>query len=846
MGWLKRHLAWFAAILVFGCSYGLNLRGIRWEYLHPDEYQIAKWVKSTQEHRFIRSRVYPEGFFRLAPMFRRAEELHDKTMLRMENWERQGVKEHIPSGDVEQDEKTEFRTRRTLLLRARYWNALLVALSAVFVFLMGRETLRCTGWSLLAALLYALHPFVVEHAHYAETDGAMLFGATLSLWLLSRAARKDSLPLLALASLAAGFAIASKFSLLLLAGLLPLNAFLIARRTGRGTGQAALFAVGALAVLALGFVLATPKLYLEPHKYMHQLHRIRKLTYGEMRRILGEGKDTPHAGFLFKMRSLKSEILKFGIPWLLWMAASLLAWFRKRFRVQWSVVPLFGLAYPVYAMALFPWFRNQELLPWLPFVALTTFLPAVSCPTTTQWHRRLLKPLCILCPLLLLGRAAWQGVNMAEAFGTGELRMEAKRWLNLCAPRDRKILFETYAGLHIDVRDSEMKHASCDKLEFVPPETWEELDCDYVLRAPEISGRGSTDPFTGDLYPTCRANRDHILSGLHPLRNWRLSSPAKPLFSQVEVELLGQGQDSDTKADVPVLAPLYLHADHYGTGGMHVSPGREGLGPMEALKVTGRRTRVTFSPPGDDGVFAGRYYGVAFNLSGKESVAVSWSRGFTPKKADVPAGKAVLFTSTAELKSPFEPVGATEVRLRGDDQTFHTLVVFTADPRRAAAILRAFGNEEAAATLPEKEPDVLPESLLADFSHASLGPITLRRDAISFDPRHAAQEGVLEADLPLALLKGQAATLRLRIAGTWTFSEEDNGGDPAAVRLPEFLVGGTDPVPARALGWDANGALAVELDLPPCVSPEALWLGVRAPKTVDMLQLEDVDLRWKH
>ena len=842
-----------AALAVFAFSYLLDLRGIRWEFLHPDEYQIAKWVKSTRTAPYIRSRVYPEGLFRISGILQAVDRLHDRAVLREADWERQGG-DAYPRDGAEETPPLVLRSKTTTLLRVRYWNAALVSFAAVFVLLLGLETTRRVSVSVLAAMLFAAHPFVVEHAHYAETEGAMIFATTLALWLLSRAIRKESIPLLAAAALCAGFAIASKFSLLLFTGLLPVNAFLVARRKGHSPWMALLFAAAALAVVGLGFTLATPKLWMDPGLFARQLARIRGSSYGEVRRLLGESRGRPHARLVLKARSLWDELSKFGLPWLLWTLGASALWFRRRLRPLWPALPLFGLAYPVYALILFPWFRNQELLPALPYIALTTVLPLEVALSRTgnpaaphRYRDWLWRIPCILIPLFFVGRTFREGVFMSGAFATREMRAEVDRWLDLCGPERGKFLVENYAGLHVDMARSTEENAGCSKIEFVSPDEWESLDCDFLLRAPDFPGRGCRDPKTGDLYPSCRANRDRILPDLLPLRSWHLADGPKPLFAQVEVDLLGRGHPGSPTTEPPALAPLFIRAMHYGTGGMHVAAGQERLGPIEALKVTGRRTEVTFSPPTDGGSYANRFYGVAINFSRNASVKVAWNRGFAPLVQEVPAGGATLFRSTASLKSPFSPVGSARVRLLGDDQTFHTLVVFTADASRAAALLRAFGNADAAGALEVETGHLapLPESLVADFSHAAFGPVLLRRDAVPFDPLQANREGFLYADLPFIPLQGQDCTLRLRITGSWHFSSEANASNPAAISLPEFTVDGVPPRSATALGWDDTGALVVDLALGAPKRPSALRLGVRAPDSVNTLALSNAELRWE-
>ena len=168
-------------------------RGIDWSrHFHPDELPVAKWIGQTYEKGYVSDRVYPGGWFVLADL---------RTAVSEGSWNLsrrwRGLREQ--DGAVVATDAASFESapRRAKFEPAdiqagRDFNVLLFALATLFLFLAARETGAGPVVSSLAALLFAVGPFPLEHAHYCETDMGLVFSLCAALWLAAGALRRAS------------------------------------------------------------------------------------------------------------------------------------------------------------------------------------------------------------------------------------------------------------------------------------------------------------------------------------------------------------------------------------------------------------------------------------------------------------------------------------------------------------------------------------------------------------------------------------------------------------------------------------------------------------------------------
>lgn len=854
----RRILAALLLAAVFFLSLALNMRGIAWARLAPDEHRIAGWMASLDcgEKVFIKNRVYPEGLFTLAKAVRYFDREGEKLSSRYLKW--QGQRAETISSPLQE------RTPRFSIVRIRRINAWLGAFASAFVFLTLLEIFGGPVPAALGALLFACHPLVVEHAHYAETDMMMVFMGALALWALTGASRRASPPLFLCAAFLVGGAIASKFTLATMLPVLPAVAFVVARRSGRGVAAAAALFLAALILAALGFFAFTPKLWHDPALYFAQWPRNKAITYAEIQRILGEAASRPGAALAYKLRNVAGAATKCGFAVLLATVVSLPLWCARRFRPVVCALPLFGLLHLVAAPLSFPWFRSQEFLPAIPFLAASVVLPLHAALRLQRAVPRLAASSAALALIAVaLGQTIPAGLRMSDAFASIETRLAAAEWLDCSAPGGRTFLTEFYSTVgvpsHYD-REGFNRVESAQKIERVPPAQWDEIDCDFFLRAENFLGRGNYDPFTGRLFPDRQANLGHALADARPIGRWSIRDGIDPTFAQSDIVLYanhaGATPELDLNAFLPQPAIVKSKWFHNPEARIPLNSGL--VGPLKAVQLLNVRTTVEFEP-----LPAGqRWFAVAVNHSRQGAVAVAWNRGFSPRKAAVPAQGATLFVSDKSLSSRFKAVPEARVRMSGDDHANLCTAFFTRSPVVAAGLLRLFGNEEAASALAPPAPaeafraaaDLLradgsasprlslngfPSPVVRDF--ASIRLYTPLFFTIPEIPALAKfDDAYLYARLPLAIC-GDPCTLRLLFKPS-RLNAVFSGN---AIALENFHLIGAKLLSARSLGVDDDLNIGVELQIAGGRPYSPLFLGIKKPfNEASLVEASSLTLEW--
>ena len=719
-------IAPFAAALACALvTAALCSRGIHWALMHPDEPVVERRTRSELAGHVMHKQVFPAGYYRLATAMDPIDALARDAARGVSGWMRQEGADGPVA--VRRAEWPPQPLRPRLLMRIREWNVLLAALSSFLVFYLLR-TLLGGGIAIptVATLVYAAHPFVVEHAHYAETDAAMLATGAAAFLLMAQALRRERPWLLVAAGAAAGFTVSMKFSYLLFAAVLPVEAVALARRRGAGARSAAALAFGSLGAMLAGYLAGTPMLLLAPRTYLALSRAENARVYSENARVLQRLADIPFPNLWVKGRAMVDEAGRLGWGWWLWAAAAAPLWFSRRMRRLWPSVPMFGFAYAPFAFFVFPWFRQQEFLPMIPFLVATIALPA-AFPLR---GRRL--PAVVRClALAVLCAAAFStfrdGVRVSSAFATVETRVAMGRWLALCAPSGRNYGVENYAetgnalARRLD-NGPPAKFQHIGKVEAYDPAAFAAIGLDYFLRTPDRRGRFIYDPRTGRRFPEFQRNRDATLGSSCLLRTWCAAPDNRPKFSQVGVQLYGRPDDGPAVADIPAVpaAPLHVYGQSFGDAPDILRFGADSphVGPVEAIQLTRIPVAAAFDPlPA-----GGRYYAVAINFSGDEDATVRWNRGFSPARASVPPHGAALFTSTHALASPWRTVAMARVKSDRDGLNDLCLLAVTSDRALAASLLRRHGAPDAAATLGSDAPEGSPlrtEALLAAGAHVA-------------------------------------------------------------------------------------------------------------------------------
>ena len=200
--------------LVLALAFVHTSAGLRWsEFFHPDELPIANWMQQAHRNGYVTERAYPGGWFVLSCAWTHAEAGLWRLRERWRAHRRQVGRVKAIDADTFDfaPERETFRAGE--IQRGRDINAVLVAFAALFLYLAALEAGARPPAAALGALLLAAQPFLLEHAHYCETDAAVPFSLSLAGWLSMRAIRLRSWRWHLGAMAAAGFAIACKYTL---------------------------------------------------------------------------------------------------------------------------------------------------------------------------------------------------------------------------------------------------------------------------------------------------------------------------------------------------------------------------------------------------------------------------------------------------------------------------------------------------------------------------------------------------------------------------------------------------------------------------------------------------------
>lgn len=693
---LVRTLGWLLPTLVLCVGLMLNFRGIAWARFHPDERLIVKWANDTEKQPFIVDRAYPGGFFELYRPIRSVEKLFSELSVRDQRWRQQRGRP-----------KASPVRRRNILLGVRQTNAFFIALSSIFVFWSGRRIYSVVSkkgdevqpllFAGLAAFIYVVHPFLVEHAHYGETDGVMVLTGAIATALLTEALVSKRLRFFLLSAFMVGFSFGCKYTLIPLLFVLPVSAVVFARLLGWRVRRSGAFVLGAILLAGLGFCLATPSIYHDFAFFIRESRITSASTWGEMNGLLGRMHATPGAASAFKWQCFSADIAALGTGRVVWLLLAFPFWFVRPLRRHLCVFPFFTLSFLFSVVFIFPWFRNQELLPMLPVFSLTAVLPVavLGFSRARPAWRNVPAILALLAVLAIAVANLMDGSKMASAFAGEESRNELGDWLSLCAPAGRQMGVERYADRPGGYKPVEDFHIG--KIETQTANFFETNAVNYLMCSPRYRARGTVNPFTGTLYEDLADIRNQFNERSVLLKSWRLpEGRIRPIFSQIDVEMRFVNRNrSDQNAtnclEVCLDSPFVVNRGRY----VHVA--REdgyAVGPQAALHVAGKTSDVRFS-----GRHNGPWYGVAFVPQARADgvpgdAEVVWrTSGAEPRKARVPFKHSRLFTIAPS--SSFSLFPKERVKFRGDESQAVCLLALYADPLPAARLLRRTGNPEA-------------------------------------------------------------------------------------------------------------------------------------------------------
>ncbi len=528
---------WLLAGIVF-CAVFLRYGGFdRQMEMHPDQPVIVEWMNRTATDGYLKNTVYPGGFFRLYNQFRRA--VYPFIQLKQQ-WRYQ-------LGEID----------RVLPLRGinftlgRHFNVWLASLTCLLVYLLA-VTVSGSKWTgLFSALLFCFAPDHIDHAHYVETDIAMVFTLALALWLWARFAQQRTWWLFAAAALASGFAAGTKYILFCLVALGWIFSFYSAASPvpKYKWWRILLLLLCATAIFAMGFALACPEV-MDWNSFRAGLRGQGARVYGEGITLMGQARSEPFIQLRSHWLWVRDSIEPLGWGSLLAAAMGLLIAGTPAYRRFWPVLIGFPLFYLYFLLFKAPWIRNQEIMNFLPPWAVLAGLAPYYL-----WRQPVARRLGRLVAVILLLAAALPvihtGLLAASLYKWPDTRYLANRWLQRHLPRDSALGLERYTDpAHLNVgRTADFIY----KVETAGPTLLKTRNFDGILRNPVSNGRGIRHPLTGQRYPKYQAafeaftNQATLLCRWGPLQSdtcklpfllpqlelWRLAAPTSSLALQL-------------------------------------------------------------------------------------------------------------------------------------------------------------------------------------------------------------------------------------------------------------------------------------------------------------------------
>ncbi|NCA82463.1 MAG: phospholipid carrier-dependent glycosyltransferase [Opitutae bacterium] len=491
--------------------------------LHPDEQPISTWMNRMHETGSLLPRVYAGGFFTLADAARKICEWTLAHSFHRWAYFVRATDQFAPS-------------YLNPFGFGRPFNAWLGALAILIAAALARRVTRSRAGALTAAALMAFAAFPIEHAHYLESDIAMLATLTLALALMARALSTRRVFDMALAAFATGFAAGTKFPLAsllvpLLASIrIPPRAAGIRRKIGWTAGLLLL----TLLMAAAGFATASPDV-LHFSEFGEGLARGAASVYSETSGILGPNAAEPHAREWMNAAIMVRFAKSMRPGWLLLAALGVPLCFSRRIRPFWPVTLLFPALFLWYSVFQAPWIRSQEFMAVLPNFGLWAALPIAALWRAPDAAAKKVLAVLLFCAAVL--PVLHSGVAMSSQFAWEDTRRLANRALTLWFPPHASLGVELYAPPAEKQVSSRL--VGIGEYEAADPQLFLSNQVDYVLLNTDAHNRGVWDLRTDKPFPKFAERLDALHRQGQRMAAWGpLDSPApQPTFRAPPLEL---------------------------------------------------------------------------------------------------------------------------------------------------------------------------------------------------------------------------------------------------------------------------------------------------------------------
>lgn len=742
----SRHCIVATSVAAFVIPFFFAISGIDWSArMHPDEVTILKALRETAEFGCpkVVGSVYPEGYFVLVNIYR-------KVTSPFKWFSQQFVQEGGTHRDLDVIRSPIPKFHWPTIAMGRRTNAVLAGLCGLFLFLAVRVATGSAIGGLCASVLAACSPFVVEHAHYCETDISFCAGLALALWTLFSAVRRNSFHWIVGGAASCAAAFACKYTV---APLVPFCIIIylalcvklwksattsVDRR--RVTRRCALVAILCILAAIGAYAMLTPLLRKDFAFFWERIFRIYGNVHREVstRNLSGEG-TMRHLLFWSLYHALCGHLLAMGPIHLIlasFAAIFLIARARKNPCGPWLLALL--ALFVAFDLSVAPWIRSQEFLPVAIILNTAAALAAGELCALAHLSRfRIVRyALPALCLAVCCALAYGDALRTARMFTTEDSRNTMRHWLEQSSNPATRFAANRFAypALRYGRISTSDVFGEAESL-WSPSFTANAMpDYEYFVRQTLFLGRGFVDAVTGERTPYRQSGWTNFLARAVLLREWKFIPGYQTTFSMLPMELWGIIPENATFALPTPFAP---RATAYRMGPEHydVAQGGDWLGPIEAIRTVGARKGVRFVPPRD-----GRpLYAVTRHSEGFVPAKIKWECCFEPREKVIDPGRADWFLYKPGLFDGWGDIYVrTRVRMRGDDQTSLCLTTITADPAYAAELLARGGSPDKAAELlssaglPQDVDAAIgtavkpfPKSFLSDFARIRFGDLTV-------------------------------------------------------------------------------------------------------------------------
>jgi len=582
----KRRFHLWILVLILLTSLVTRYRGIDWPSdLHLDELKIKRWMDYSVEHGALRH-SYAGGFFTMHRGLNRCLQACMNIRDQWRYWRGEIARVVPPPIDN--------------IALARRLNVWLGAMTCLLVYFLVKGISNSTPGGLFGAALFCFAQYHVEHCHYAETDIAMVFMLSLSLWLWVRFANTRRLAVYCAASLASGFAAGTKYYLVSLLLFVPIYGLIGLRGSAPSSRRCPHRVVGRIAVglflAAAGFVWSTPDV-LNGSIFWDGLVRMGAKPYAETAGILGEAYGNKLAQYVNNCRVLKSFAVSLGWGWLILSVCGLVFLRGRRCRAHWPVTVLFPLMFLLYCVFASPWIRSQECMNFLPVLCVTaTLAPLALWQVKMPWIRALARVGDMVFAFLALFHTAARGVAVGGLFGWTDTRVVAAEWLGRHGAHRMSACSEIYTAPAGHVFGS---NQNIQKVEKTGLPGLRKAGCGYALRNADAAGRGTLDPRTGKRFPNYGRLYDEFTDNTERLCLWApIESAVAATFCAPQIQLYGLrsfGHTTDLHIELP--RPLWTS----DSGRETFMPVGHGLGSAVGIRINRFGREIAIGGPAERG-----------------------------------------------------------------------------------------------------------------------------------------------------------------------------------------------------------------------------------------------------